>query len=101
MFVTLTTMEVVDRLLADEYANWTRAGAWAMAEYLEEMEADQPIEFDRVAIRCDYSEYGSACDAAAELLGGEWDDDAEAVDALERQTTVIGVKGGGVIVQAF
>ena len=101
MFETLTTMQVVDRLLADDCAAWTRAGAWALAEYLESLEDEAPVEFDRVAIRCEYSEYGSACAAAAELLGGAWGDDAEAVIALERHTTVIGVPGGGVIVQSF
>jgi hypothetical protein len=58
---TLSTNEVAERLLADENANWTWAGAQALAEYLEELEADmgEEIEFDRVAIRCDFSEWES------------------------------------------
>jgi len=103
MVQTLTSVEVVDRLLSDKYARWSSDGAWALVDYLEKIENEtgQPLEFDRVEIRSDYSEYGSACGAAAELIGGQWGDEAEAVAALEQRTTVIGVKGGGVIVQAF
>jgi len=103
MVHTLTSAEAVDRLLSDHYANWSPAGARALVEHLEQIEDDigEPFEFDAVAIRCDYSEYGSACDAAADLLGGVWSTDVEAVIALERHTPVIGVPGGGVIVQAF
>lgn len=103
MVHTLTTSEVVDLLLSDEHADWSPAGARVLVEYLEGIEADtgQPVEFDRVAIRCDYSEYATACHAAGELLGGLWWDPAAAVAALERQTVVLGIPGGGVIVQAF
>ena len=56
---TLTTSEAASLLMADENASWTMAGACALAEYLEQYEEDcgTEIEFDRVAIRCEYSEY--------------------------------------------
>ena len=58
---TLTTSEAASLLMADENASWTMAGAYALAEYLEQVEEDcgTEIEFDRVAIRCEYSEYES------------------------------------------
>jgi hypothetical protein len=58
---TLSTNEVAERLLADENANWSWAGAQALAEYLEELEESmgEEIEFDRVAIRCDFSQRDS------------------------------------------
>ena len=106
---TLTTTQAAELLLADEYAAWTRAGALALVEYLESVEDDtgEPIEFDRVAIRCDYSEYESALEAA-QLYGYDADDpdadEDEREDAaaawLEADTTVIRF-GGGVIVQQF
>ena len=48
-------------LLADEYADWTPAGAWAMAELLEELEerVGGPVVLDIVAVRCEFNEYGS------------------------------------------
>jgi hypothetical protein len=48
-------------LLDDDNANWTPAGAFALVEYLEELEEDcgETIEFCPVSIRCDYSESDS------------------------------------------
>lgn len=56
---TMTISQMVDDLMSDECASWTRLGAYAIAEYLDEMSEDmgEPIEWDRVAVRCDYSEY--------------------------------------------
>ena len=67
----LTTSDIVNALLADDNARWTRAGAHALAEYLEEYEADCGIELelDVVALRCEYSEYDSALEWAEEHFG--------------------------------
>jgi len=107
MITTLTTWEAADRLTSDEFANWSSEGAHAMIEYLEQLEDDlgERIEFDRVAIRCDYSEYPSARDAASEWgyekkHEDEEQDEAAALEWLEQKTTVIRFEGG-VIVQAF
>lgn len=70
---TLTTHEAADYLMADTNANWSAAGAFALVEYLEEMEegCDMAIEFDVVAIRCDYSEYSSLIEWAREYFA-DW-----------------------------
>ena len=56
---TMTVSQMADDLLDDENASWTRLGALRLAEYLDDLSEDigEPIEWDRVAIRCDYSEY--------------------------------------------
>lgn len=61
MKTTLSTTEAAEILLSDTCARWSRAGAFALVEYLEEIEdsTGEEIEFDRVAIRCDFSEYNS------------------------------------------
>jgi hypothetical protein len=58
---TLSTSEAASLLMADENAAWSMAGAFALVEYLEQIEdeCDTEIEFDRVAIRCEYSEHES------------------------------------------
>jgi len=58
MKTTLNTSEAASLLMADENADWTRAGAYALIEHLEQLEEDCgiEIEFDRVALRCEYSE---------------------------------------------
>ncbi len=105
---TLSTSEAADLLLADDNAGWSYAGARALVEYLENLEDDtgEEMEFDRVALRCDFSEYKSALEAAEEY-GWEPDEDADSEDAeeaalewLNDRTTVI-TFGGGVIVQQF
>ena len=59
MINTLTTNQAVTDLLKDEYANWSLAAAIALVEWLEELEdsSGEPIEFDPVALRCEFSEY--------------------------------------------
>jgi hypothetical protein len=70
---TLTTHDIANELKNDNNANWSWAGALALAEYLEELESDtgEEIEFDRVAIRCDFSEYSSLQEWATDYFGGE------------------------------
>ncbi len=64
--MTLNTYQIADELLKDSNARWSRAGAYALAEYLEEYEEStgEEIELDTCAIRCDFSEYASLQDWA-------------------------------------
>ena len=70
---TLSTCEAAGYLMQDENANWSAAGAFALVEYLEEMEegCDMAIEMDVVAIRCEYSEYESLIEWAREYFA-DW-----------------------------
>jgi len=107
---TLTTYEIGHELLQDSNANWSRAGAFALAEWLENYEekTEEELELDVVAIRCDFSEFESAQEAA-ENYGWEpsrdieedgQECDAEALHWLENRTSVIEFDGG-VIIQDF
>lgn len=55
------THELVHDLMTDDYANWSYEGASALIDYIEMLSDDigEHIEFDRVALRCEYSEYES------------------------------------------
>jgi hypothetical protein len=119
---TMTTSEIADALAGDEYGNFTRAGAWAMAEFLDE-NMPEDAEFDSVAIRCDWSQYESLMDwaddffrdheDAAEKLGlnlamsrDEFEEDEEAIDAAIRHYISENAEpaiefDGGVIVPCF
>lgn len=110
MKATLSTSQAADLLKADTNASWSRSGALALVEYLEELESDTEteIEFDAVAIRCDYSEHDSALQAAIEQgfepnpnLGeedqSEEDKEADALSWLQDQTQVIEFEGGVII----
>ena len=106
MHTTLSTSEIAGALIKDEYANWSQNGALALAEYLEEYEEStgEELEFDPVAIRCDFSEYASVIQAAArytgEFAGISYTDEAGALEYLQDHTIVIEFYGG-VIIQDF
>jgi hypothetical protein len=111
---TLSTTEAAQFLINDENANWSRAGAYALIEYLEQLEEDtgEEIEFDAVALRCDYSEYESLqewandyfVDWRSDLIIEEEDGDDDIDDEIRRYIqdhgTLIEFEGG-IIVSSF
>lgn len=103
-----------DRFLqSDTYKNaFTYEGLTALYEYLEDLEQStgEDIEFDMVALCCEYSEYDSAKEAAEAYNGAveenkDFDDEDKenaAIAWLENQTQVIPVGDTGrVIIQQF
>jgi hypothetical protein len=108
MHQNISTDEAIKLLKEDDNADWSWSGAEALVGYLEGLEDSlgESIAFDRVAIRCEYSEYSSALETA-EHYGfipedDEDEDDVEssAITYLEDRTTVIKFDGG-VIIQQF
>ena len=59
MKMTISTNHAAHLLASDEYAGFSYSGATALAEYLEDLEygIDEEIEFNTVALRCEFSEY--------------------------------------------
>ena len=105
---TMNTYQIADALRADDNANWSYNGAKALAEHLEQYEEDtgSEMEFDRVAIRCEFSEYANATEAAGNY-DFEPDEDADedetetaALKYLNDRTMVIEFSGG-IIIQDF
>ena len=63
---TLNKSQIVSLLRSDENAHWSLIACEALADYFEEYEnaTGEEIEFDRVAIRCEWQEYDTAKDFA-------------------------------------
>ena len=114
MKTTLTTQDIARELHADDNANWSWTGALALAEWLEEMDAScgQESEFDRVAIRCDFAEYGDLqewaedyfCDWKADLSIDDDDDDDDIDEKIREHINDNGFLiefDGGIIVSSF
>lgn len=110
MKTTLSTSQAVNLLLSDTYANWSPAGARAIIEYLEDLESSQSaeIELDTCALRCHYSEFDTALEAALEYgyepnpnLGEEAQDadekELDALDWLNDRTEIIKFPEGIII----
>lgn len=88
----------VDEIVKDEYNSISVQGARALFDYLEEYERDsgQDIEFDLVAIRCDFSEYENL-----DAVLGDYDN-IKTLEDLQDNTTVIEIEGSDrLIIQAF
>jgi hypothetical protein len=80
MKTTLTTSHAAEILANDENSSFSRLGAYALVEYLEELEdsTGEEMEFDPVAIRCDFSEHDSLTDWAEDYFSGDnWRDDVK------------------------
>ena len=107
MYQNVSTTQAIARLMEDQYAHWSWDGAKALIEYLEKLEdsLDKPIEFDTVAIRCDFVEYESVLEGAEDygfIPHDEDDEDEKKADALkylEDWTTFIQFEGGVIIRQ--
>jgi len=112
MKTTLTEWQVADELKRDECAGWSYEGAKALAAYLCQIDEDsgEDTELDLVCIRCDWSEYACAQDAASryswEFSGDEDEIEPEELDELKEEsaleylhdrTQVILFKGGLII----
>lgn len=95
MKTNITHNAMVDALLADEYANWSYEGADALISYLEDLELElgEDMDFDRVALRCEFTEYKTMAEACAEYGTDCYE--------LRERTLVIDFGYYGVIVQEF
>jgi hypothetical protein len=105
---TINQYQFADQFSKIRPDNFSRAALFALFDYYTEVEEDsgEELEFDPIAICCDWSEYPSAL-VAAEDFGFEPnedddDDDKEraALEWLRENTQVIGA-GGSVIVLSF
>jgi len=81
---TMSTHEIAEAIVAydaansivnNKRANWSLAGAFALAEYLEGIEADtgEQMDFNAVEIICEWTEYKSLQEWADEHYGVDSD----------------------------
>jgi hypothetical protein len=116
MKITVSKSQAANELMSDTNANWSYAGAYALAECLEEYEEStgEEIELDTCAIRCDFSEHSSLQDWASDYFGNDsWreemnieeeDGDDDIDDEIRRYIQDHGQLiefDGGVIVSSF
>ena len=90
MIDTVTQTEFVDRFVKiDRENNFSYWGRIALFEYFEQLEEDigEAIEFDPIAICCEYTEYESL-DELNEAYGKEFED----LDEVSDYTSVIQVR---------
>lgn len=89
---------------SDTYKNnFSYEGKKALFEYIEEYEesAGEEVEFDPIALCCEFTEYDDLDEVRAEYEEIKDMDDRDTLEWLKSQTTVIEVDGGGVIILQF
>lgn len=107
MKITLTESEFVNRFLAVR-GNFSREALVALFEHFTDLEgvSEQEIEFDPIAICCDWSEYDSALEAA-EAYGFKADEsederadksEEQAVAFLRDETAILELESGRIVV---
>ena len=102
IYIKLTSSMIADELLQDNYANWSREGAYALATYLIDLsyDTDSDIEFDIVSIRCEFTEYTmDALRDSYDMLEGLTN--SRAIELLQEHTQVIVVDNDTIIIGEF
>ena len=94
---TITEYQFVDTM-AQKQHGFSYEGAKALFEYFEQYEQDigEEMEFDPIAIRCDFDEYESLEDIKKSYQ------DIETLEDLQNNTTVIEIPNSDrLIIQAY
>lgn len=100
---TLSTYQIADAIFAKGENGFSWEGAKALTDYLEDLEEDlgEEMECDPVAFRCEYSEWETALECAAEygfkVESGSAEQENEALEWLQDRTTVIEFDSGIIV----
>ena len=78
--------------------NFSRAGLFALYDYLEQLENDigEEIELDVIGLCCEYAEYDSL-----EEFQADYSEDYQTIGDIESDTTVITIDDDSFIIQQF
>ena len=99
MITTVTNRFFVDTFVkSDTYKNqFSHEALNALFDYYEQLEdgTGEPIEFDMVAICCEWSEYDSLKEALSDY------NDIKTLEDLQNNTTVIELDNGGLVIEQF
>ena len=97
MIIVLNTSEVIDALLADDYASWSYDAAKALAEFYEVLEddLDEGMILDIVAIRCKWIE--SSIEEAREA----YSIDGDVIEYISDRATCLELDDGNLLFTEF
>ena len=91
----LSTYEMINDLMDDDYASYTYDQAEALVNYYEELSEDTDIAWDTVAIRCEWSTYDNIEEVKNNYLN------IDSLEQLEENTQVIVAEDNTLIVMDF
>ena len=94
----ISSSQFVNEIVGDGYSDISYEGANALFEYLEELEdsTGEELEFDSVAIRCEWAEYENLDAVLSDY------DNIKTLEELQDNTTVILIEDSDrLIIQQF
>jgi histidinol dehydrogenase len=94
----VSSSQFVNEIVGDGYSDISYEGANALFEYLEELEdsTGEELEFDSVAIRCEWAEYENLDAVLSDY------DNIKTLEELQDNTTVILIEDSDrLIIQQF
>jgi hypothetical protein len=98
LYINNSKNEMIDYLMGDNNANWSYEGAAAIIDYLETLadETGEPVELNRVDVRCQFTEYDKDCLESDYSYLREDQDERDMIDILLATvpTTVIKLSNG-------
>ena len=92
---TMNKNEVMNALLADDYAGWSYDQSEALYEYYEDLSEGTTWELDTVAIRCTWTAYDTIAEALADYSLDNW------LDLQEQTHTIEGLNDGTILIHEF
>mgnify|MGYP003638240563 CR=1 FL=1 len=95
---TITEHEFIDGFKGSYADSFTYEGKKALFEYFEQMEEDTgfDMEFDPIAIHCEYTEYEEFRDEYEDYV---YEHKIKDLETLQEHTQVVEYKGGFIIQQ--
>jgi len=98
IYTQMSNVDMISDLMQDDSAKWSYSQAEALAEYYSQLsdEIDENIEWDVVAIRCEWSVY----DSEEEALKA-YSEDFVYLDDLRDSTTIIVCSDKSILLQEF
>lgn len=109
MKMTLNFSQFYDNWPESRKEQFSYGALRAIFDYLEQYEEDagEEIEYDPIAICCEYTEYETALEGAKEYGFEPDEEDSEekqeeaALEYLEERTTVLPCGSGGIVIAQF
>jgi hypothetical protein len=100
MKLTLTNTQAIHYL---DHTHFSFEGAVALVEYLEVLEYNEgkEMEFDPIALKCQYSEYSSFVEAYKDLFSEVEINEEDAKNYFWENTSVLTFEGGVIIDSQF
>ena len=100
IYTQMSNVDMISDLMQDDNAKWSYSQAEALAEYYDQLsdEINESIEWDAVAIRCEWDAYDSEEEVVEAYENGR---DITKFSDISDRTTVLVCSDSSILLQEF